>query len=521
MSDFARSLVRAVCALLLAAAAFPAAGPAAAAPADAPLYTDGTADVPGRYIVVLKPSVSTLDAPTAAVTAAGGTVRHRYRAAFQGFSADLPPAALDGIRKNPDVDYVQSVRVHRQEDLAGGGTQPGAPWHLDRIDQRQLPLDGNYGYADDADEVRVYVLDTGVRATHTEFEGRASGVYTSINDGNGTNDCHGHGTFVSSHIAGKTYGAAKKASIKAVRILDCGASGTTEQIVDGMDWTADNAVLPAVANMSVQSSGGNADRVMDTAAKGMIDKGILLVLIAGNFNKGDCQNSPKDARAIIMAASTRTDSRNTGTNASSYGSCVTAFAPGANVTGAGRASDTATQSGWYGTSFAAPLAAGAVALDLEKNPSLTMAQAKDHVITNATTGLLTDIGTGSPNRLLYTGPGSTGGCAPVTNPTDVPIADLATADSPVTVSGCTGAAATSTVAVDIVHTYRGDLVVSLIAPDGTARTLHNRTGGSADNLKTTYTVDLSSEARNGTWTLRVRDAAANDSGYVNSWTLTL
>jgi hypothetical protein len=115
-----------------------------------------------------------------------------------------------------------------------------------------------------------------------------------------------------------------------------------------------------------------------------------------------------------------------------------------------------------------------------------------------------------------------GGCGAVTNGTDVQIPDLSTVFSDITISGCAGnGSATATIAVNIVHTYKGDLVVDLIAPDGTVYNLHNRTGGSTDNINTTYTKDLSSEVKNGLWRLRVRDAAAADVGFINSWTLTL
>ncbi|MDJ1645272.1 S8 family serine peptidase [Streptomyces pakalii] len=393
----------------------------------APLLTSPAADeVPDRYIVALKKpgqggpaaTAEALTEPLALAREQGGQVRRQYTAALRGFSADLPPTAVEAMRKDPRVAYVQTVRVHQQ---TSGGTkararpaQDNAPWHLDRIDQRSLPLDSTYTPPDDGSGTNVYVLDSGVRATHKEFEGRATGVHTSINDGNGTKDCANHGTFVSSHIAGKTYGVAKKASIKAVRILNCNNSATTEEIVDGMDWTTRNAVKPAVVNMSIQSDNGTADQAMDDAAKSMIDSGLLLVLITGNFGKGDCRNSPKDPRAITMGASTRTDSRNTGSNPSSYGSCTTAFAPGADVTGAGKDSDTHVLTGWNGTSFAAPLAAGTLALALESNPRLTMAQAKDLIVTNSTKNVLTNIGSGSPNRLLHVGDG-------VTPPGDNPV----------------------------------------------------------------------------------------------------
>ncbi len=401
--------------------------PATAAPTPAPLYATGADEVPGRYIVVLKrpgqggPSAGVADAlagPLATAREAGGTVRRQYTAALRGFSADLPATAVDRLRRDPAVAYVQTVRIHQQptgEGDAAAGTQPNAPWDLDRIDQRDLPLNNTYSYPDDAAGVSVYVLDSGIRASHTEFEGRAVGVYSSISGG--TADCHNHGTFVASHVAGKTYGVAKKANIKAVRVLDCGARGTTEQIVDGMNWVANNAPKPSVATISIQTDNGVTDQALDDAAKGMIDKGIILVTIAGNFGKGDCNNSPKDPRAINMANSNRDDQRWTGEFPSSYGSCVTAFAPAALVTGATKDSDTSTVSNWKGTSFAAPKAAGHVALQLQKNPNLTMAQAKQNLIDTSTKDKLSNIGSGSPNRLLFVGGTGTPSPSPaVTNP---------------------------------------------------------------------------------------------------------
>nr|WP_063779206.1 S8 family peptidase [Kibdelosporangium sp. MJ126-NF4]CEL14395.1 peptidase S8 and S53, subtilisin, kexin, sedolisin [Kibdelosporangium sp. MJ126-NF4]CTQ88760.1 peptidase S8 and S53, subtilisin, kexin, sedolisin [Kibdelosporangium sp. MJ126-NF4] len=358
--------------------------------------TTRAGDPTARYIVVLKdghtvPSVATLS---------GGVIRKRFEA-IGGFSADLSSDAVERLRRDPAVAFVQENRVHRME--ASPGDALAAPWHLDRIDQRELPLDGGFTPSGTGAGVDVYVVDSGVRRTHSEFEGRASSVYNTVDDGNGHTDCAGHGTFVASHIAGRTYGVAKKAVIKAVRVLKCDNSGTTEDMADGMNWTALNAPSGAIVNISLQSSGGRTDRVLDAAAKKLVDNGKLVVLIAGNFNKGDCQNSPKDSRAVIMGATTRTDSRNTGSNASSYGSCLTAFAPGANVTGAGKSSDTAVQTGWYGTSFAAPLAAGTLAVAKAKNPNLTMAQAKQLIVDSSTKNKLTAIGTGSPNRLLYAG----------------------------------------------------------------------------------------------------------------------
>ncbi|ONI83096.1 hypothetical protein ALI144C_18425 [Actinosynnema sp. ALI-1.44] len=378
------------------AAVFAVATGVTLAPGGSAAATDVTADDTARYIVVLKDGHS-----LASKMPTGVVVRKRFDA-IGGFSADLSRDEVERLRRDPAVAFVQQNQVHRME-AAPAEAHAAAPWQLDRIDQRNLPLDGTFAPSGSGAGVDVYVVDSGVRTTHREFEGRAKSVYNTVGDGNGTTDCAGHGTFVASHIAGRTYGVAKKATIKAVRVLKCDNSGTTEDMADGMNWTALNAPAGSVVNVSLQSSGGRTDRVLDAAAKKMVDNGMLVVLIAGNFDKGDCQNSPKDSRAIIMGATTRTDSRNTGTNASSYGSCVTAFAPGANVAGAGKSSDTAVQSGWYGTSFAAPLASGAVAVAKAANPHLTLAQAKQLIVNSSTKNVLSNVGSGSSNRLLYVG----------------------------------------------------------------------------------------------------------------------
>ncbi|MEU7481545.1 S8 family peptidase [Lentzea sp. NPDC042327] len=353
-----------------------------------------------RYVVLLR-NTPALPGVVHTATVLGGVVHRRFDA-LGAFSADLTPADVDRLRQDPAVALVQENRVHRVE-TAPAAAPAAVPWHTDRVDQRGLPLDGTFAPGGTGAGVDVYVVDSGVRTTHAEFEGRAESAYNAVADGNGDTDCAGHGTFVASHVAGRTYGVAKKANIKAVRVLGCDNSGTTEDMADGMNWTALNAPRGSVVNVSLQSSHGNTDTVLDAAAGKLVDNGMLVVLIAGNFARGDCRNSPKDPRAITMGATTRTDSRNTGTNASSYGSCVTAFAPGADVTGAGSSGDTAVLSGWYGTSFAAPLAAGAVAIAKEADPDLTLEQAVRLVVDRSTKGVLTDVGTGSPNRLLYAG----------------------------------------------------------------------------------------------------------------------
>lgn len=400
------------------------AGIASAAPAPsspAPLIGAGHKAVGGEYIVVLKGQAAEhgaairRQAALDRVRGNGGTVSRRFTRVINGFTAKLSAAQLDKVRRSSDVAFVQPNLVHHQAaggapagaQAAGaqalaGGTQTGAPWHLDRIDQRNLPLNKTYRYGGDGAGVHAYVIDSGIRSTHTEFEGRVVRDYSSIADGRGTEDCANHGTFVSSEVGGKTYGVAKKVTLHAVRILTCQNTGTTDQIVAGMDWVATHHQNPNVANMSIQSDQGATDTVMDQAAAAMIDAGVHLVLIAGNFNSGGCTNSPKDPRALIVGATSRQDARWTQSN---YGRCVDVWAPGNDVTGAGRASDTTVLTGWSGTSMAAPIVSGVGALALQANPNLTMQQLYDQIIATSTRNVLTGIGT-SPNRLVYSGTSS-------------------------------------------------------------------------------------------------------------------
>lgn len=295
---------------------------------------------------------------------------------------------------------------------------PRTPWYLDRIDQRKLPLDGQYHPVGDGAGVDVYVIDSGIRATHGEFEGRVvSDINTSGDQAaDNTDDCAGHGTFVASLIAGKTFGVAKKATLHAVRVMDCNNSfKDDDQVVKGMDWVAQHhdRTKPAIANVSLESepngANGDSDPVLDKALSRLIDSGVIVVSIAGNFGRGDCQNSPKDPRAIVAGATDVDDFRNFRLNASSFGPCVTLFAPGADMTAAGigqadqdaKTRDTAVQTGFFGTSFAAPLIVGTLAIAAKGDPALTQEKAKSLLVSNATRGVLREVGLGSPNLLLF------------------------------------------------------------------------------------------------------------------------
>ncbi|MBT2481292.1 S8 family peptidase [Streptomyces sp. ISL-94] len=508
----------AIAALALgAAAALPAS--AADGPAQGVIENAGApGSVADSYIVTLKDSAarSTADSGKAVVKRYGAKIDRTYSAALNGYAVALPEAQARKLAADPAVKSVVQNRVFTVNDTQG--TQPSPPsWGLDRIDQRPLPLDNSYTYPDKAGEgVTAYIIDTGVRITHTDFGGRASYGYDAIDNDNTAQDGHGHGTHVAGTVAGGSYGVAKKAKIVGVRVLDNNGSGTTAQVVAGIDWVTQHAVKPAVANMSL---GGGADSALDTAVRNSIASGITFGVAAGNESTDASTKSPaRVAEAITVGATTNSDAK---ASYSNYGTILDIFAPGSSITSSWGTGDTATNT-ISGTSMATPHVVGAAALYLSQNPTSTPAQVRDGLVNAATPNVVTSPGSGSPNRLLYVG-GSTTPPNPGTrfeNTADYAINDNSTVESPITVSGISGnAPATLSVPVDIKHTYIGDLKVDLVAPDGTVYTLHNRAGGSADNIIKTFTVNASAEVANGVWKLRVNDNANLDTGKIDSWAL--
>ncbi|MFF4171337.1 S8 family serine peptidase [Streptomyces sp. NPDC001744] len=472
--------------------------------------------VPGSYIVTLDESAPAETAAGRAVAARfGAKIKRTYTSAVNGYSVQLSEAQARKLAADPAVKSVVQNRVFTID-----ATQPSPPsWGLDRIDQKALPLNQNYTYPDAGGQgVTAYVIDTGVRISHGDFGGRAANGYDAIDNDNVAQDGHGHGTHVAGTVAGSSYGVAKKAKVVGVRVLDNSGSGTTEQVVAGIDWVTKNAVKPAVANMSL---GGGVDSVLDEAVRTSIASGITYAVAAGNDGANASNYSPaRVAEAITVGATTSSDAR---ASYSNYGSILDLFAPGSSITSAWNSGDSATNT-ISGTSMASPHVAGAAALYLAANPTATPAQVSAALAAAATPNVVTNPGSGSPNKLLYVGDGGT--TPPPTgknfeNTTDYAVPDRATVESPITVTGVTGnAPAALKVPVNIVHTYIGDLQVQLVAPDGSAYTLKAfGTGGSADNINTTYTVDASSEVANGTWKLRVTDNATYDTGRIDSWGL--
>ncbi|MET7819905.1 S8 family peptidase [Micromonospora zamorensis] len=513
-----RSVLVGVAAATMLAVGTPA---LAAEPTGAVRAAGGATAVPDSYIVVLKDSAVARDrvGDTAKRLSGrhGGTVARTYGAALRGFEVKVSASAAARIAADPAVAYVE-----QNHTVSISGTQANPPsWGLDRIDQRNLPLDSSYTYPNTASNVHAYIIDTGIKFSHNDFGGRATSGYDAV-DGGSADDCNGHGTHVAGTVGGSSYGVAKAVQLVGVRVLNCSGSGTNAGVIGGVDWVTANAIKPAVANMSL---GGGANTSLDNAVRNSIASGVTYGLAAGNDSGANaCNTSPaRTTEAITVGSTTNTDARSSFSN---IGTCLDIFAPGSSITSAWYTSNTATNT-ISGTSMATPHVVGAAALVASANPGWTPAQVRNQLVANATPNVVSNPGSGSPNLLLNVGTGTTPppptGCTG-TNGSDVSIPDAGAAvTSSITISGCgRNASSTSTVAVNIVHTYRGDLVIDLLAPDGSAYRLKNSsTSDSADNVNATYTVNVSGEAADGIWRLQVRDTYSADTGYINTWTLTV
>jgi len=276
-------------------------------------------------------------------------------------------------------------------------TQQTVLWNLDRISETLLDLDGVYHYHHTAGEdVNAYIVDTGIYIDNDEFEGRASwgwAVDNQLVDGNG------HGTHVAGTVGGRRYGVAKKVSLIAVKVLDSSGSGTIAGVIGGVDYVTNahsSGTRPSVANMSL---GGGKSSTLVAAVEASIKAGVAYAVAAGNDNANACNYSPANApNAITVGATTSTDGRSTFSN---YGTCVDIFAPGTTITAAWIGGRTAIKT-ISGTSMASPHVAGAAAILLGLNPDLLPAQVTANIVDSCSTNQLSNVGTGSPNCLLYT-----------------------------------------------------------------------------------------------------------------------
>jgi subtilisin family serine protease len=353
--------------------------------------------IEGRYIVVLKKLEDNL--ATKAVYAFNKSAfirKHRlvvnreFDSVLDGMAIQASEAEALAIAEDPEVDFVE------EDSIATKATTQSMPtWNLDRIDQRSLPLNDSYIYDQNGTGVHVYVLDSGIRSTHSEFNGRALLNFTAIKDGKGANDCDGHGTFVAGIIGGSTYGVAKASILHSVRVLDCSGSGPVSGVIAGVDWVTKNRIKPAVANVSISA---NLSKALNDAITRSINSGVVYTVAAGNGGLNACTKSPSSTpSAITVGATYSNDIRPSYSN---IGRCIDIFAPGDSIISAFNTSNTDLAIGG-GTSAASPHVAGVAALYLQRNRTAGVATVTNVIAMMSTYGKVINRGSGSPNHLLY------------------------------------------------------------------------------------------------------------------------
>ncbi|HEV7652374.1 MAG TPA: S8 family peptidase [Actinophytocola sp.] len=376
--------------VLLAAAACATVGmaaPAAAGTAAAvPVLRAASEGVPGQYIVTLKEQAGVQSARSLAADL-NVTPRHVYTAALNGFSASLSAAQLTALQHSPAVARIeQNAKVHTD------GTQSGATWGIDRIDQPTLPLSGTYSWNADGTGATAYIIDTGIDASHPDFTGRAQIAFDATG-GNGV-DCNGHGTHVAGTIGGATWGVAKNVALRGVRVLDCGGSGTWEAVIAGMDWVTANHAPSAVANMSL---GGGLNQSVNDAATRMADSGVFTGIAAGNSSADACSFSPASAANVTTVAAS--DSSDAHAFFSNFGSCVEVYAPGVDVTSSWMGGGTNTISG---TSMATPHVVGIGALYKSSQGDVASATLNGWIQAASSPNVISGVPAGTPNLLAQT-----------------------------------------------------------------------------------------------------------------------
>ncbi|MFE4636570.1 S8 family serine peptidase [Streptomyces sp. NPDC056773] len=381
---------------LLAVTPAAAAGTSAAAPEPTPVPLTVSANaIPGQYIVTLEPGYD----PAKVAERLSLKPKFLYTRAMNGFAVPLTKLQLEIARVSLGVKSVETdARVSAPSGELGKATAlrgPSASWGLDRIDQKELPLDNTFTTQGNGAGVTAYILDSGIDYKHAEFGGRASFGFDAVKDGRDGQDCNGHGTHVAGTVAGATYGVARKASLVSVRVLNCEGTGDYSGIIAGLDWVAKNAKQPAVLNGSL---GGDRSETVNAAADAVTDAGVLPVIAAGNSAKDACNVSPASAgKVVTVAATNRYDEE---TSFSNWGQCVSLYAPGEQIVSAKLGGGSYAENG---TSMAAPHVAGAAVLYKQAHQSATPEEIAAYLRDESTKDVLNSVSKSSPNELLFTG----------------------------------------------------------------------------------------------------------------------
>jgi serine protease len=352
--------------------------------------------IKGQYIVVLRNGVDAGREGVGMAHLHGGRVDKVWnKETLNGvLLSGLNEKAAQAIARSPKVRFVEEDSV-MTVDASGNQNNPPS-WGIDRVDERDLPLSGSYSWDFDGTGVHAYIVDTGIRASHSNFGGRASADFDAVGDSSFGNDCNGHGTHVAGTVGSATYGVAKNVRLHGVKVLGCTGSGSTSGVISGVDFVRTNRINPAVANMSL---GGGVSTALDTAVNNAVNSGVFFAVAAGNNNSNACNFSPARAsQAYTVGSTTTSDARSSFSN---FGTCVDVFAPGSGITSTWNTSNSATNT-ISGTSMASPHVAGAAAIILDEDPNRSVATIKSLLNSRASTNKVGNPGSGSPNRLLFT-----------------------------------------------------------------------------------------------------------------------
>ncbi|XP_077999744.1 aqualysin-1-like [Glandiceps talaboti] len=361
---------------------------AASATQMAPLFKAQQGDaVPNSFMVKLKAGTD-IQAFNKKIENSQTFVTKTYKTVFYGVAVTAFGKDVSVLRTFPEVEYIEEDMIMTAD----------VEWGCDRLDQTNLPLDGRMDIYGKGEGAHVFIADTGLRYTHQEFAHRAFFLYDFTSGGDGE-DCHGHGTHCGGTATGRALnggvGVARGADVHAVRVLNCQGSGLTSNIVAGLEAIKNSGLRPGVCSMSI---GGGASNALDDGVRDLIAAGVPTAVSAGNSNADACNQSPaRTPEAETVGSTTSSDARSSFSN---YGTCVDVFAGGSSVYSSYHLSDSSYTT-MSGTSMSCPHVAGVLAVHLASGQCSTGADCKSKIAGDATRGVISNPGNGSPNLLLY------------------------------------------------------------------------------------------------------------------------